>query len=44
MIILYWEEESKAVESGFDFVRTATDGASLYRKADSTAATIIGHD
>lgn len=38
------EEESKAIESGFDYVRTATDGASLYRRADATATTIIGHD
>ena len=38
------EEESKAIESGFDYIRTATDGASFCRKADSTAATIIGHD
>jgi hypothetical protein len=38
------EEESKAVEAGFEYVRTASDGASLYRRADNTATTIIGHD
>jgi hypothetical protein len=38
------DEESKAVEGGFEYVRTATYGASLYRRADTTATTIIGHD
>jgi integrase len=38
------EEESKAVQDGFDYVRTDKDGASLYRRADTTATTIIGHD
>ena len=37
------EEESKAIEDGFEYVRTA-DGASLYRRADTTATTVIGHD
>lgn len=37
------EDESKAIESGFDYVRTDKDGASLYRKLDKTATT-IGHD
>ena len=38
------EEESKAIEDGFDYVRTDKDGVSLYRRADATATTIIGHD
>ena len=38
------EEESKAVQDGFDYVRTDKDGASLYRRPDQTATTIIGHD
>jgi hypothetical protein len=42
--LLTEKKKTKAIENGFDYVRTGADGASLYRKADSTAATIIGHD
>ena len=39
------EQETKAIEQGFEYVRTdLKDGASLYRKPDRTAAATIGHD
>jgi integrase len=39
------EEESLAVEQGFEYVRTdSKDGASLCRKPDRTSAAVIGHD
>jgi len=38
------EQEDKAVEEGYEYVRTTPDGASLYRKANLKAARLIGHD
>jgi len=39
------EQETKAIEQGYDYVRTdPKDGASLYRKVDTSAAKMIGHD
>jgi len=38
------EEESKAIEDGFDNVKTDKRCASLYRREERTATNIIGHD
>ena len=39
------DQETKANEEGYEYVRTdSKDGASLYRKVDTSAAKMIGHD
>ena len=39
------DQETKAVDEGYEYVRTdPKDGASLYRRVDTSAAKLIGHD